>query len=186
MHKWLSGGLLGLWLGVAGAQPLPVPDAQPLPAPVPEATMKAHYVLNVMRYVTWPAESMPLTPDAPLALCILGTDAVGTVDALMALEGKQRASAQRVSVQRVYSVRALQSCHTVFVAESDAARVDHILTTLGSAPVLLVADSPAAQGATILLAQDNRRLVFDINLRRAKASQLHISSKLMQLARSTR
>lgn len=177
---------MGLWLGVAGAQPLPAHRAEPLSTPVPEATMKAHYVLNVMRYVTWPAESTPPMPDASLTLCILGTDAVGTVDALMALEGKRGSPAQRVSVRRVYSVRALQSCHTAFVAESDAAKMDHILDTLGPTPVLLVADSPAAQGATVLLAEDNRRLVFDINLSRAKASQLHISSKLMQLARSTR
>lgn len=190
MHKWLSGSVLGLWLwlwlwqGLAGAQPSPALRAESLLAPVPEATMKAHYVLNVMRYVTWPADLMPPGPEASLTLCVLGTDGAGTVEALMALNGKRGVQTPRLTVQRVHSVRVLHSCHAVFVAESDAAKMDHILGTLGSAPVLVVADSPAARQATVVLALDNRRLVFDINLTRAKASQLQVSSKLMQLARS--
>jgi hypothetical protein len=182
MRTWLSVGLLSVWLSTVGAQPQPVP----LPAPVPEAAMKAHYVLNFMRYVSWPGDLMPPRADRALTLCILGTDAVGTTAALMALERKGVENVPVVSVLRVSNVRGVQGCHAVFVAESEAHKIDHILDSLGSSPVLVVADAPVAQGATVVLSQQDRRLVFDINLTRAKATQLQVSSKLLQLARFTR
>lgn len=191
MRTWMFVGIGAFWLSAVCAQPASAPASQGM-APVPEATMKAHYVLNVMRYVAWPGESFPLPAQRSLTLCVLGQDAVGTVDALLALEGRRSQQAlqpqpvPQVSVLRAQHVRGLQGCHAVFVAESDASRLDHVAATLGTSPVLVVTDAPVATGATVALALDNRKLVFDIDLTRARASQLQVSSKLMQLARTTR
>lgn len=176
MRRWL-GCVLGIWLGAVSAQPLPVA--------VPEATMKAHYLFNFMRYVTWPSETPTFGAEQTLNLCMLGHDDTGIEDALMALHGKSTGPARVVNVLRLPTVKSAKTCHLLFVAESEAPKMGYILGTLGPAPVLVVADTPVAQDAIIMLSLQGQRLVFDISLSRAKAANLLVSSKLLQLARKT-
>jgi hypothetical protein len=79
----------------------------------------------------------------------------------------------------------LRKCHLLFVTEHEAPNMQAIQTAIGDAAVLTVADTPVASGAAILLALDGKRLVFDVNMQRVKKVGVNLSSKVLQLARST-
>jgi len=150
-------------------------------AAIPEYLMKATYLYNFMVFTEWPGADMAASSE-PLNLCVIGQDNFGS--ALDTLEGKS-ANGRRIEVSRLTSRAAVRKCHLLFVAEKEAANMPAIQSAIGDAAVLTVADTPAANGATIMLSLDGKRLVFDINMQRAKRSGLTLSSKLLQLARST-
>jgi len=150
-------------------------------AAIPEYLMKATYLYNFMVFTEWP-NTDPAAATEPLNLCVIGQDNFGS--ALDTLEGKS-ANGRRIEVSRLSSRVSVRKCHLLFIAEKEATNMPAIQTAIGDAAVLTVADTPAASGATIMLSLDGKRLVFDVNMQRAKKSGLTLSSKLLQLARST-
>jgi hypothetical protein len=144
---------------------------------VPEYTMKATYLYNFMVFAQWPAPE----PGEPLNLCVLGSDPFGA--ALDGLQGKP-VNGRRLQVQRLRGYAGLRRCHLLFIAESEIPNLALIHSALGEAPVLTVADIPAP-GLGIVLAVEGKRLVFDVSLSRVKRTGVELSSKVLQLARST-
>ena len=154
-----------------------------LAQPVPEMVMKATYLYNFMRYVDWPPGRNLAASDSKLKLCVYGEDPFGP--ALAPVDGKLLGDGRTVSVVRTRSLANLADCQLLYVADAEAANMPKVLDAVKGGSVLVVAESPLARGdAAIVLSVQQNKLVFDVNLRRAKAAELRISSKLLQLARS--
>ncbi|MCV2353895.1 YfiR family protein [Paucibacter sp. B2R-40] len=148
---------------------------------VPEYAMKASYLYNFMIFADWPGLDAQTQIDG-LTLCVLGQDNFG--EALNNLEGKN-VNGRRLSVIRMNGMAGIKKCQLLFITEQEAPNMQSILKYLADAPVLTVADTPVAAGAAILLSLDGKRLVFDVNIQRAKKVGITLSSKVLQLARST-
>ncbi len=168
--------LAGLSLGL----PLPA-CAQAQAQAVPEYVMKATYLYNFMIFADWPPAEAGNNPQDGLTLCVLGQDNFG--EALNNLEGKN-VNGRRLSVSRLNGLAGIKKCHLLFITEQEAPNMQSIQKHLADAPVLTVADTPVATGAAILLSLDGKRLVFDVNMQRAKKVGITLSSKVLQLARS--
>lgn len=154
-----------------------------LAQPVPEMVMKATYLYNFMRYVDWPPTRNLAASDTKLKLCVYGVDPFGM--ALATVDGKLLGDGRMVSVVRTRSMDNLADCQLLFVADAEAANMAKVLDAVKGGGVLVVAESPVAKGdAAIVLSVQQNKLVFDVNMRRAKAAEIRISSKLLQLARS--
>lgn len=149
---------------------------------VPEYVMKATYLYNFMVFSEWPPAGDIRGNADSLNLCVLGQDNFGS--ALDSLEGKL-VNGRKLAVVHLNSMSAFKKCHLLFITEKEAPNMQAIQSALGDAPVLTVADTPAASGAAILLALDGKRLVFDVNLQRIKRIGINLSSKVLLLARST-
>jgi len=148
---------------------------------VPEYTLKATYLYNFMVFADWPRQAEPKSA-GPMLLCVLGPDSFGS--ALSNLEGKN-INGRKLAVVRLKGYSELKSCHLLFITEREAPNMNAIQNALGDAPVLTVADTPVAVGSAILLTIEGSRLVFDINMPKVKRAGLALSSKVLQLARST-
>lgn len=151
--------------------------------PVPEMVMKATYLFNFMRYVEWPQGSSAPAAGARAKLCVYGADPFGP--ALSPMEGKLLGDGRAVSVVRTRSLANLTDCQLLYVTDDEATNMRKVLDAVKGSAVLVVAESPLARDdAAIVLSVQQNKLVFDVNLRRAKAAELRISSKLLQLART--
>jgi hypothetical protein len=75
-------------------------------------------------------------------------------------------------------------CRILFIARSEAARIEETLQALQGRSVLTVTDIDGAEkhGAMIVLRNDNNHIRMRINLAAARASHLVISSKLLRPA----
>jgi hypothetical protein len=146
-----------------------------------EAAIKATYLYKFAPYVVWPPETFA-APQSPLALCIVGDDAVGGVIERVAkgqMEGERP-----IVVRRSAATEPARGCQIVFVSGSDSQAVSGALAALRGAPVLTVTDSirdPDAKGIINFVLRDNH-VRFEIDDRAAAASGLTISSKLLSLA----
>ncbi len=145
--------------------------------------VKAAFVYNFMKFVSWPPETLP--PEASrLTLCVLGNDALG--DALESLSGKT-ASGKVLSVKRIRRREEASECEILYLGRSESKRMKEILQNVKSG-VLTIGDMRnfAASGGMINFVIDNNRVSFEINPDAAAKAGVRISSQLLRLAKIVR
>jgi hypothetical protein len=144
-----------------------------------EYRVKATYLFNFVKYVEWPAAARG---SGPLTLCVAGRNPFGS-----ALEDTIR---HEVVDGRPLVVRVIlepeAGCHVLFVPEGAA--VNAYLRAARGRPTLTIGESSdfLTRGGIINFVSDGRHVRFAISTAAADLAQLHISSRLLQLAVNTR
>lgn len=149
-----------------------------------EATVKAAFVFNFVRFTEWPAPRFA-TRDSPLSLCVWSNDARLT-ESMKALAGRL-VDERTVRVADVDRPDELGKCHALFIADGTPRGSSSAwLRKAESLSVLSMGDSDgfAASGGMIGLVSDGPRMRFDINDKAVKRSSLKLGSQLYQLGRS--
>ena len=166
--------LLGTWMAAS-------PRACASPT-VTEYQVKAVFLLNFARFVTWP-ESAFATPDAPLTVCVLGPDPFGSVlDQVLANE---RIGSRPLAARRIAADGGTDGCQLLFVGADDARRHRDLLQTLAARPVLTVGDQEAfaREGGMVGLHLEDGTVRITVNPNVLRDAGLTMSSQLLRMAR---
>lgn len=154
------------------------------------AQIQAAYVLNFVLFTTWPEQKPGVAP-AERIIGVVGDDfgAVALEEAVARRAAEAKAknteAAPKITIRRVRQSDDLEGCHVLLVGEGyDEDKWNAVLNGLREKPVLTIGAGRAfAQRRGLVglyLAED--RLRFAVNLSRAEASGLRISSRLLGLA----
>jgi hypothetical protein len=168
--------LVSTLIGASGAEAVDGPDARS------EVTVKAAFLYNFAKFAEWPT----LQPGAPIAVCIIGDDAVAT--AFSRTVHGLNISGHALDVSEPSDGAAWSGCHLLFIADGDMQRAATGLSALKTLPVLTVSDAKGfsrTDGIIELYVEDGR-MRFAINVDAAERSGLHLSSRLLGLARLVR
>jgi hypothetical protein len=143
-----------------------------------EYQVKAAFVFNFARFVTWPAGTFA-SPEAPLEIGLLGRDAF-TTSIQKTLDGKTVEG-------RPLLVKQLNNADTpvqILVVSAGEKRVSSVLKTLAGKPTLTVGESRSflKQGGMIRLGLEDDKVRFSINQPAVDASGLVVSSQMLQYA----
>ena len=144
-----------------------------------EYKVKAAFLLNFAKFITWPATAKPA--DA-FTLCIVGTDPFGA--ALSGIESKE-VGGRKVQLRfPATTADDLGQCRMVFVSRSEQKNIARIVGLLNELPVVLVSDVEGfvESGGLFQFKDQGGRLSFIINNSKAKKQGLNISSSLLNLA----
>jgi hypothetical protein len=165
---------------VTGLIVLPALDGQ-----VDEYQVKAFFLYNFTRYVEWPAQKFTSPVDA-IAICILGQNPFGS-----ALEQAIRGNTidgRTVVVHQISEIQPQHNCHILFVSASERKRFRSSAGAIKGTGVLTVgeADGFVNDGGVINFKVEGGKVRFEISVEAAAQEQLHISSKLLSLARIVR
>jgi hypothetical protein len=135
--------------------------------------VKAALLFKFLQFVEWPA------PKPRVQLCVVGRTPI--YESAVALRAR---SAPPVTVRRA-AASDLGGCDVVLVAASEHWRVETLAAELGPAGVLVVGDGPqfAARGAHLNFYVEADRVRFEANVRAIRRDPVHVSSKLLRLAR---
>lgn len=149
-----------------------------------EYKLKAALIYKLTRFVEWPkvSDNTSKQQQNHFGLCILGRDDFGT--ALDTLNGRKVGTAV-IFVQRFKQSGSINKyCQLVFISDSKQAFLTSIINSIRQYPILTIGDSPdfAKKGGMIQLIHGDKRIGFNINLQRAKASGLKISAPLLELS----
>jgi len=143
--------------------------------------VKAAFVLNFLKFVTWPTTDAPA---GPIEVVVLGADdlakAVAEASAGQQIGG--RAIVVR-SVRRTSEIGA--SPQLLFIGASERDRLPVLLRQLEGRPVLTVGDATGYGSAGVVLNfyTSDTRIRFEANTTAAARAGLQISSHLLRLAR---
>jgi hypothetical protein len=182
MHLLAVSRELRLWLmvavSVAFAGPQSAAEAQTATAPA----LKAAFLYNFAKFTTWPGDA--LGPAEPLILCVLNDRAVN--DALASLTKDRSIEGHALVVRATkHDSPTLGACRILFVAGLDAPGASALLDAVGRKPMLTVSDADgfAESGGVAGFFVEGGTLRFAINLDATQRSGLHLSSKLLSLAK---
>lgn len=150
------------------------------------AKIKSAYLLNFMRFSEWPATAFESSTD-PLQLCIAGEDSLDRhVDRTMR---GQSVAGRTIKIRRLgagtQSTDAPASCHVVYISASELPQAATILGRYAGTAALTVGETNefVSMGAMLALNLENDRIVFYANPAAIAAAPVHLSSKILQLAR---
>lgn len=169
-----------IWLVLlAGAAPVHAAEADRA------AKIKSAYLLNFIRFAKWPASAFA-APEAPLSLCVAGRDTLSRhLDRTMqgqAVEGRP------IRIRRLDGApEAAEACHLLFLSEPVLERTRETLRRYAGPSTLTVGETLAFadRGAMLALNYERDRIVFYANPGALRESTVHLSSKILQLARMT-
>jgi hypothetical protein len=146
-----------------------------------EYQIKAVFLFNFAQFTEWPPEVFEST-NSPLVIGILGSDPFGTF--LDETVRGEIIKGHRIRIERFKTLSEIKTCHILYIGHSEANRIEPILESLRSKPVLTVADfdTPASAGVIVRFISEHNRVRFQIDLDASREAQLTISSKLLRVA----
>jgi len=145
--------------------------------PLPEYAMKAAFVYNFTLFTDWPA-----LPNNTLQICTMESDALKQ-ELEQFIENKPHGA--RLVIAKVSNLNAAKQCQALFLSEEDRQRIPGILASLERTPVLTITDVQGlvGKGAIIGMKIENKHIIFEVDSVAAKKSGLHLSAKLLNLAK---
>ncbi len=175
--RWFLLGLRLILVLALATTTEPVLDAQQV-RPT-EAQLKAAFLFNFGKYVTWPAFT-----SENFSICVLGQDPFGsTLDAIVSGE---TLGGKPATVRRIRAAQEASSCQIVFISSSEEAHLQPTLAILArSGNALTVSDLPdfVQQGGMIQFVEEGNRVRFVVNLAAARRAGLVVSSELLKVAK---
>jgi hypothetical protein len=146
-----------------------------------EYEIKAAYLYNFIRYIDWPADSLP-PAGGRIIIGIVGDSPFGS--AIDPLNGKQIKGCT-LAVKQIVNAKDFEQCQIVFVCPSEKLRLSEIFGELKGSKALTVSeiDGFAAHGGIINFIYERNKVRFEINPDAARRTGLNVSSELLKLAR---
>jgi hypothetical protein len=147
-----------------------------------ESLVKAAFLHKFASFVEWPAGSFPRA-DSPLRIGIRGDDQVWRD--LRVLAHDRDRDGRPVVVTRLAAGEPLDGYHILYLRAAVPARITELLAGVPEG-VLTVADSDGAhpKGAVLSFFVEDGRVRFGVSMDAAARQKLHLSSRLLSVARS--
>lgn len=150
-----------------------------------EYQVKAAYLFNFGRFVTWP-NTPTVGKDDSFTVCVLGQDPFGPIlDSTLAGENLE---GRRVTTRRISKPQDAAACRILFISSAEKNHLKEILSALDEDGVLTVSDIPdfSRRGGMIQFVMEGDRVRFEINLANAENARLTLSSELLKVASAVR
>lgn len=145
----------------------------------PDAAVKAAFLFNFAKFTEWPA----LAPGAPLVACVGNDEDIAS--ALVTIVHGETIGGHPVVVWRREDDAIWEGCHVLYVSDGAVRRFAAAAPGIRSKQVLTVSAGRGflQKGGMIELYADGGRLRFAINLDAVERAGLHLSSRLLGLAK---
>lgn len=156
--------------------------AQPA-API-EANIKAVFLFNFTKYVTWPASGIGERSPSDIRICVTANDDFFSL-LKAAVEGEAVDGKPLVPVA-LDGLDDAKTCQILYIGDSKTPDAKAWLSVVRGVQVLTVGDGELNDETVIAFVRDDNRIRFDINRAAADRRNLNISAKLLRLARKVR
>ena len=157
------------------------PLLQSQTTPLPEYKIKAVFLFNFTQFVVWPDNVFSHSND-PFVIGILGKDPFGNY--INEVVAGEKMGSHPLIIAHYQNINEINNCQMLFISINNDAVIPAGLSTLSNRSILTVSDAPgfAQSGGIIGFVTTNNKIKLQININKAKAAGLNISSKLLSVA----
>ena len=147
-------------------------------SPATSNEVKAVFLYNFCRFVTWPLQSMSGSNNS-FVIGILGNDPFGNF--LQSMVEGEKVDGLPIVIRRYTDAEEIRTCHILYINKRNAS---DIAKNLRNRSILTVGDAEdfAVDGGMIRFSFVNNKIRLQINAKTAKLANLTISSKLLRVA----
>ncbi len=140
--------------------------------------LKAAFLHNFLNFVVWPHTT------EQLSVCVLGENPFANVLDEVITEVNKLSPQSKITTTYSQRVQGLETCHIVYISDSEKHRQGAILDYLQPHPVLTVSSLPgfAQRGGDIEFVTVQKRVRFNINNTAMKQKNLKASANLLHVA----
>jgi hypothetical protein len=149
-----------------------------------EANVKAVFLFNFSKYVSWPAGADAERSLEDVRICVTANDQF-YARLKSAVQGEEIDGRRLVPVA-LEGLDDAKGCHILYVGDVQSADAKAWLSAVRGRQVLTVADGALNDDTVIAFVRDSSRIRFDINRASAGRRNLNVSAKLLRLARQVR
>ena len=174
---------LRAWLVVSALVVCSNASAQTPPSGV-EANIKAVFLFNFAKYVTWPAQGISERSPAGIRICVTADDSFFTL--LKTAVQDEDVDGKPLEPVALSGLDDARRCQILFVGDGNSPDGKAWLAAVRGQQVLTVGDGALNDDTVIGFIREDNRIRFDINRAAAGRHGLNISSKLLRLARQVR
>jgi hypothetical protein len=156
-----------------------------VPASVSEYQVKALYLYYFAKFVDWPANSFS-TKTAPMMIGIIGDDNFSSL--VEEVTKGKTVQDHPLAVRHLKWSEDIRSCHILFIGSYESKRLAQYANVFQAAPILTITEIEEGYNdkGIMNLFMKSGKVQFEVNLTAAEKVQLHISSKLLRMAKITR
>lgn len=147
-----------------------------LPAQQDERAVRAAFVFNLTKYVSWPGKR------DRLVIGVIGPGSIGPV-LKQVLDGKV-SDGRRISVVMHTPESELNECDVLYVTDVPSGALRSILNRANNRALLTVGDSEqfVRTGGMVGLVRSGDQIEIEVNLPALRSRQLNMSSRLLNIA----
>jgi hypothetical protein len=148
-----------------------------------QARIDAAFVFNFAKFTEWPRDAFA-NGSSPITVCFLGAEEIRA--SFESISGGKDLNGRPVLVRDVKSGPDVLDCRVVYMDSPNGAVMSAALRNARLGSSLAIGTSPdfLARGGMVRLLVENNRMRFDVNVGAANRAKVHLSSKLLALARS--
>ena len=149
---------------------------------VNEYQIKAAYIFNFINFVTWPSDSFSKA-NSPFVIGILGDNPFDS--SLKEIISEEFVNEHPIIIQQYDNLEDIRTCHILFVNQTETKKLKTAdITSLRKRSILTVSDAANfnLKGGIVKFFNKNNKIYLQINNEAAKAADLVISSKLLNLS----
>lgn len=151
------------------------------PSPVTESQVRAAYLYNFAKFIEWPEQALS-GPNAPILICVLND--VSFESTLREVVSSRSIDGHPVLVAFIPTAADAHPCHILFISSSHNEQARSVIAALRSSGIVTVGETRGflEEGGIISFALVDGRVQFQVNLKAATQSGLHISARLLGIA----
>jgi len=144
-----------------------------------EYQLKAVFLYNFVQFTEWPSSAFS-APDSPLVIGVLGADPFGKV--LDDIVQNETVRGRKLVVERYQRLEDVKPCHILYISQSEAPRLDRIVSNLKGRPILTVSDIEGAafRGVMMRFLVADNKIRLRVNLDAVKEAGIVLSSQLLR------
>jgi hypothetical protein len=150
-----------------------------------EYQVKAAFVYNFIKFVTWPENTDKQTESVKIA--IVGKDPFGDKFKPIlkkTVKNKKIDLVKYPDFDKISDSDLLEQCQVIFICKSETQNAQKIIESVAGKSILVISevDKFADLNGMIGFVKKDNKIRFEINLNAVKAANLKISSQLLKLA----
>lgn len=178
LWRWI--GILFFSFSIVITNCLPLAYAVP-PSAAKEYQIKAVFLYNFTHFITWPESAFDSEEDN-FNICILGKDPFGLLLDFTAEKQKSK-DGHPLAVKRMNDLSGIDSCHILFISESEKHRLKDIFRITDPYPILTVSeiDNFVRLGGMVKFFNRNNKIRLGVNPDSLKAVGLQANANFLNL-----
>jgi len=165
-----------IWLASLVCTFLLLAETLPVHAQQDARSVRAAFVYNLTKYVTWPQ------PKQNLVIGVIGDERTGTT--LKQMLDQQSSGGQKVRVLLNPPDSELATCNIVYISSSETVKTGNILSGISKMPILTIGESDhfVRNGGIVGLIRSQDQIQIEVNVDALQLAGLKMSSRVLNIA----